>query len=107
MKLYVSPLEHVVLLYNISINTERDSGADYTYLELVRNLGDFKFSYQKDVLESALYFCNINHAADEFWHPLNVSFPMFVHKISTHNKVEFDYYYNTLKKEKANAGKKN
>lgn len=103
MKIYLSPLETVVMLYNISIHRERDIGADFTYCEIVQQLGDFRYSYSKELIETGLFFCNMNAEAGAFWHPLNVPFKSYAYKIGAHNKVRFNTYYNHFQKEDESA----
>lgn len=107
MKIYLTPLEIVVALYNVSINTEQDTGADRTYRQIVHELNGKRMAYPKDLVESVLYFCNMNDEEGEFWHPLDMTFKAYAKRICADNNVKFNSYFNYLERNDISACKKN
>ena len=110
----VSPLEAVVLVYNVLSCPDAANDADRTVEELVSEIDTFDGYLSKGVLEAALYCCNLNdeyerkiHVTEDgtevkFWHPFKVNIERFLTDLLPPGQ-KFDRYYNILYEEKENG----
>ena len=67
-----------------------------TVEELVEALDNFNFVY-RNLLESALWCCNLLDEKGKFWHPMGLSFEEYLHTILKKDE-DFDYFYNLIVK---------
>lgn len=94
-------LDLTVMLYNVfKAADHRQVGfedANRTLQDLITAFSA-EISADTELLESAMWSCNLLDEKDEFWHPLNHSFKEFAGKFEGQANVEFDRKYNYFKK---------
>jgi hypothetical protein len=89
------PVDIAVLLHNVYHCPDASNDADHTVNEIVTILNKGAGYLSKDILESALYCCNMNNEQGKFWHPQKISFDSFVkHLLGA--KFTYDTYYNLI-----------
>jgi hypothetical protein len=99
----VSPLQVVVLLYNITNCKEAGNDADRTVGEIISELDDSNGMIPKGLLESALYCANMNAEDGTFWHPFGHTLDRFITSILHPKVFRFDKYFNIIHEVKHGA----
>lgn len=103
----IDPLTAVVLLHNVIHCEDAENDADRTVDDLTNEINNYQMSLSKEVLESALYACNMSDEFGKgFWHPWKWNFDQFVKHCLKGQEFHFDKYYNQIyakKKEKESA----
>lgn len=92
----VSPLQAVVLLYNITNCKEAGNDADRTVGEIIVEIDESNGMVPKGLLESALYCSNMNAEDSQFWHPLGQNVDKFIMGILPPRQYRFDKYFNII-----------
>jgi len=69
---------------------------DYSFKQLVNSLSGKGISVRKEVIESALYSCNMLSEDGKFWHPEGKSFNQFT-KTVIGSDMTFDSFYNLIR----------
>lgn len=96
----LSVMDLTVLLYHIYRGAQHSEvgfeDADKTLVQLSNALQVRRAAIPREVLESALWSCNLLNEVDEFWHPKGLSFRDWVkHMLAPYNS-EFDEFYNWI-----------
>ena len=61
---------------------DAENDADRTVTEIASEIDSFDGYLGRSVLESALYCCNLESEAGEFWHPFEWTFEKFVTELA-------------------------
>lgn len=103
---FVRPLDAAVLMHNLMTCPDRTSGADYLLEQIIQELNARRYSFKREIIEAALYCCNLNNEAGKFWHPQKIAFTTFVYHLGLDNKTKFKFNlkYNLIEEE-ADASK--
>lgn len=70
--------------------------ADRTLDQMTRTMCKRTLPLKKDVLESALWSCNLLSEKGQFWSPRGETFQEFVHRLLKPHKGDFDEFYNWI-----------
>lgn len=89
------PLDIAILLHNVYHCPDASNDADHTIEEIVLTLNKGVGYLTKELLESALYCCNMNNEQGKFWHPQKVQFDSFVKHLLGAD-FQFNKYYNYI-----------
>ena len=102
MELTLSAYEVSVLMYSLKKAASDQAigyvDADKTYNQLSSELNRM-VTLPQEVVESALYYCNMLQEKKAFKHPGGLTFDELLFKISRRNGVKFNKDYNWLVKE--------
>ena len=104
----IDPLTAVVLLHHVVNCDDAENDADRTVPELANEINSYQSSLSKELMESALYCCNMENELGRFWHPWRWNFDRFVENcLRSHSDLHFDRYYNQIyaKKKKPKVSK--
>lgn len=78
----ISGFEAAVLLFHLLRAGEKGNlSANATMKDLADQLEHYRQPVKKEVLEAALYVCNMDTEQGAFWHPYNNSFEQFAKKV--------------------------
>ncbi len=92
--LQLSVMQCLVLMKNVMDSKHAGNDADYTVNELIRELSK-KVYVKREVIESALYNCNLQDEEGEFWHPFDSNFDAFLARVLG-SRFKFDKQYNLI-----------
>ena len=97
-KLSVKLSDIMVLMYHLHMANDRAGigfeDADYTIEEIMVEL-EKAAPLLKDVLERALWSCNLMDEAGYFWHPDGITFDSFIRRLLK-GRARFDKRYNLI-----------
>lgn len=101
----ITLLEAAVLLYHVSKAARTKSigfeDADRTLDQMMRALrANRAFTIKQDVLESALWSCNMLSKEREFWTPDGREFRQFARDLIEDKTLRFDDFYHIVEKKK-------
>ena len=100
--LFYSPslLDVATLLVHVRWGAQDDEvgfeDADRTLDQMTRTLNKKTVSLRKEVLESALWSCNLLNEKGQFWSPLDETFQEFINRLLKPHGSEFDEFYNWI-----------
>lgn len=101
----ITLLDACVLIHNVAEGAKnKDVGfedADRTLEQMLRALrANRVFTVKQDVLESALWSCNLMSQRRKFWTPDGREFREFTREVIGDPRLKFDDYYNIIEKKK-------
>jgi len=101
-KLNVSVLDLVVFFENVRRGAEHSevgfADANETLQTMCAKLNKV-VQYPEDLVESALWSCNMMHEAGIFWHPADRTFNQWIADLQDVGKFQFDSDYNLIRRD--------